>query len=259
MQTTIHTFLRPAMFLVIGLLVSSCTATQLVRAVVPTATQEDRAEAERLMATFCEAEAGTVIHETVQDVEGFLILPNATYGNGRDKPATDQASGGCGVDCLRYFVLGYAFVEADVTTYPRVGRPIGDFETSTGRYRYELRPRSEQTCKQHDLIHKNHSFMQRMLREHPEVFAGQCVVPTQVTEFRSEYGYQIRFIDKPFRLADNLVANRRGSRVVDLATGNDIALTTRFSVHKPGVGNHLVGRCGPDTSLPVADVLIPAS
>lgn len=240
-----------------SVLLASCSSAQVLQALVPRATEDDRARAAELIAGVCEEEAGEFVYDTASNVEGFLLLPNATYGNGRDQPATEIRSAGCGAHCLRYFVSGYAYLEANVTAYPRPSGIGDDFEVGTGRHRYELELRKGENCKVYDRIRRHNQLIQQLERENPDLLGGKCLVARRVGNFQSRYGYQHSFLEPAFKLADDLVGNKRGSRVIDLTTGRDMAVNVGISAHKPGVQSHHIASCGAAFTVKITKVLQP--
>lgn len=210
------------------------------------------------MAGICEKQAGEFVYETAFDVDGFLLMSDRRYENGRDQSGAIIGSSGCsGGSCLEYLVSGYTYLEADVTTYPRMTAPRTDFEVGTGRYRYALEARNGENCKTYDRIRRHNPHIQRLERENPALLEGKCLVARRVDTFQSLYGYEHQFSEPAFRLSDDLVGNKIGSRVVDLSTGREMAVNVRLSAHKPGVQNHHVGSCGPAFTVRVAKILRP--
>lgn len=239
-------------------MLTGCSSAGLVSTLVPTASAEDRRIAQQQLDEFCkELNVGTHIDKRIPDVEGFEVLANATYGNGRDEPHTDAAFGGCFFGCVEYLVKGYKYVETHVAKGWKSGVLPGDFHTGPGKYRHAIVPRTPEACAVHDRIVRAGGLLRRYVNNYPELFKDSCVGIEKVPAFQSRYAYQRHFRDQAVQLSSGLIARPGGTRVIDKVSGEEIAVKLGVAGYNTRVTNQYVAACNRNFALDVAEVLLP--
>ncbi|GAK46340.1 hypothetical protein M2A_2839 [Tepidicaulis marinus] len=225
---------------------------------MPTASAEDRRIAQQQLDEFCkELNVGTHVEKRIPGVEGFEVLSDGTYGNGRDKPVTDSALYGCFVGCVDYLVKGYAYVENHVEEGWKPSAGIRYFHTEPGKYRHAIVPRTPEACAVYDRIIQTSQTLRGYVNDYPELFKDSCIGIEKVSAFQSRYAYQRHFRDKAVQLPGGLIAWPSGSRVIDKVTGEEIAVKLGVAGYDTRVTNQYVAACNQNFALDVAEVLLP--
>lgn len=240
-----------------ALALSGCTTAQLAHAVIPAPTAEDKAEARALVESLCD-DAGTHIHRTVDDVEGFEFVSGVSYKNGRRSHFSDITNGGCGFDCVRFLAQGYRYIEIELR-----GRldldSSPDFANDIGLYRYRLVRRPHPACEKYDRTLQLNRIVRGAVVRHAERFDGMCIEAVPVAGEPSRYIFEGYFTEPVYNpsLSGKQFAFIGGSRVLDRTTRKELAVAISYNFRDRSLVGGNQAQCGADRRLEITDVLKP--